>query len=91
MLVHQLNQHPHAKRPTSSFVEVFLKENTFFCMFNRTLWRCDGKKERLSWKDYNLTNPNNCTQMNQLYGVSRMMEELIDLVKELVTENDTAI
>lgn len=29
--------------------------------------------------------------MNQLYGVSRMMEELIDLVKELVTENDTAI
>lgn len=29
--------------------------------------------------------------MNQLYGKSRMMEELIDLVKELVTENDTGI
>lgn len=59
-------------------------------MFNRTLWRCDGKKERLSWKE-DLTNPNNSTQMNQLYGESRMMEELIDLVKELVSENDTGI
>ena len=29
--------------------------------------------------------------MNQLYGESRMMEELIDLVKELVTENNTSI
>lgn len=29
--------------------------------------------------------------MNQLYGESRMMEELIDLIKELVTENDTGI
>lgn len=29
--------------------------------------------------------------MNQLYGVSRMMEELIDIVKELVTENDIGI